>query len=200
MKIWKHHNEKTKRDQWQARFVINGKQLRPKADTKKELELIINEIRRAENREDINKKHRTDLEITCYIPTLAELFDKVLTLETSPEQKQFATRVFDEFLNVLPSGIKVNQLTTYDFESYINHRKGQLGKQTREPLKPQTINKELYAISSGLKVAPRFFAELENWRRPPISFLPEEDSSRELNLKMEEFYLLLKIMFGKWSG
>lgn len=200
MKIWKHYNEKTKRDQWQARFVINGKQLRPKADTKKELELIINEIRRAENREDINKKHRTDLKITCYIPTLAELFGKVLTIETSQEQKQFANRVFDDFLNVLPPDIKVNQLTTFNFEGYINHRRGQLGKHTKEPLKPQTINKELYAISGGLKMAPKFFAELENWRRPPIPFLPEEDSARGLNLKMEEFYLILDALRKEKTG
>lgn len=123
-----------------------------------------------------------------------------MTGETSQGQKQFANRVFDEFLNVLPRGIKVNQLTTFNFESYINHRRGQLGKQTKEPLKPQTINKELYAISGGLKMAPKFFAELENWRRPPISFLPEEDSSRRLNLKMEEFYLLLDELRKEKTG
>ena len=88
MKYLKIYNKKTRQYQWQTRFVINGKQIRPKADTEKELKLIVAEIYRAENREKINSNHRTEMEINQYIPPLAELFEKVLKTISHPNQNR----------------------------------------------------------------------------------------------------------------
>lgn len=101
---------------------------------------------------------------------------------------------------MLPLHLKVNKLTTSDFQTYIEHRQSLLGKQTSEPLKPQTINKELYAISGGLKKASRFYSELENWKRPPIPFLKEKNSSRELNFNQKKFDQLLATLRKKRTG
>ena len=51
-----------------------------------------------------------------------------------------------------------------------------------------------------MKKAPQLFEELENWTRPPIPFLKEEDSARELNLQIEQFYLLLEILRKEREG
>lgn len=200
MKIWKQYNKRSKQYEWRARFRLNNKQFRPKEETKDKLLNLIAEIRRQEKAENDNKKFNLDLPLTVYIPTLREFFDEILPTVTNPKQQVFAKRVFDDFVELLPEDLKVDELTTFHFQQYINFRQSHLSKQNSEPLKPQTINKELFMISGGLKKAPQFFEQLKDWTRPRIPFLKEENSARELNLKIEDFYRLLETLRKKREG
>lgn len=187
-------DKKLKRDQWHVRFRLNNLQYRLKADTRDELQKIIDNVRAQENRDKINDKHGTNLYVVRICPTLDELFEKALKKITNDKHKQLSARVFKTFLSLLPPNIKVNELTRHHFQEYINHRQSQLGKQTGKPLKPQTINKELFAISGILTKAATFFPELEDWTRPRIDWLKETDSERELNITLDQFDLLLKTL------
>lgn len=186
--IW---NKQRKCYEWRARFQLRGMEYTPKADTKGELDKLIRAIHSQQETSKLNNKYNLDIPIAQYFPSLEKLLDDVLPTITNKKQFTLSERVFRDFIELLPSGIKVNELATFHFQTYINARKRHIGKQTNEPLKPQTINKELFAISSGLKKAAQFYESLQNWKRPPIPFLPEEDSARELNLEIEKFYLLL---------
>lgn len=195
MKIWQHYNKRTKRNEWRARFELNNKTYRVAEDTKDDLLDTIAEIRRQEKTERDNKKFNLNREVVNYEPTVSELLlDEVLPKITNPKQKQTARHAFEDFLSVLPAGLKVRELTTYHFQNYIHFRKNQISEQTGEVLKPQTVNKGAYTISAALRKAPEYFEELENWTRPRIPYLPEEDSARELNLDIEDFHLLLQTL------
>lgn len=50
MKIEKFHNKKENKEQYRARFQLNGKEFRPVADTRKKLNEMVDEIRAQEHR------------------------------------------------------------------------------------------------------------------------------------------------------
>jgi integrase len=173
MQIWKEYNAILKRHQWRARFRCNNKQFRVKKDTKDELLDLIAEIRRQESQEKANKKFGLKVEIVSYFPTAAELFEKVLPTIPNHNHRTMSERVFNNFLELLPALIKVNEIKKHHFQIYINFRAGQLGKQSKQPIRPQTIFKELYAISSALKQGAVYFDSLEDWQTPGLPELPK---------------------------
>lgn len=203
MKIWKQYDKRSKKDVWRARFRLNNKQFRPKADTKRELELIIAEIRRQENREQTNKKHQTELEVITYIPSLEELFDKILPTIPKHHQRTLSGRVFDVFLSLLPPSIKVNEIRQTHFQQYIDHRNGQLGKQSKKPVKLQTIYKELYAITSALRKSKLYYESLEKWQAPPLPALPKgfkKKTKRERLVTEKELSSVIAELMKKPEG
>lgn len=173
MQIWKEYNKRTKQYEWRARFRLNNKTFRPKEVTKSDLLDVIAEIRRQENKEQLNKKHKLNLEVVSYIPTLSELFEKVLPIVPKDHQRKFSDRVFETFLSLLPPLIKVNELSQIHFQLYIDRRLSQLGKQSKQPIKRQTVYKELYAVTSALKKAKFYYDSLEKWQVPELPELPK---------------------------
>lgn len=201
MQIWKQLNKKEKKYYWHARFRINKTTFRPKAETKDDLDDLITDIKAQEKTEKDNKKFNLNRTVPSFIPTVEELLiGDVLPTITNEKQNQIAGRVFGDFIALLPPELKVSELTTFHFQLYINDRRKHISKQTKEKLKPQTINKEIFYISGGLKEARNFYEALQNWTRPPINFLAEEDSARELNLEISQFYLLLKTLRKERTG
>lgn len=173
MQIWKKYNKQKKRDIWHARFRCNKKPFSPTAETKSELEDLIAEIRRQEKVERDNKKYNLGKTIPLYVPTVEKIFAEELPLIEKPHQRKIAERVFRNFQALLPALIKVSELKTFHFQQYLNFRKNQLGKQTGKPVKPTTIIKELYAITSALKESRGKYEGLENWQIPPLPELPK---------------------------
>lgn len=200
MKTWKQFNKKEKKYYWHARFRLYNTQHRLKEESKDKLLDLIADIRSQKKTERDNKKHNTSRPVETYIPTLSELLEESLPTIETEKQRQFTQRVFEDFLELLPPEIKITELRTFHFSVYAKKRKSDLGKQTGELLKPQTVNKEFYAISGVLTKAPQFYEELQNWTRPPIPFLKEEDSARELNLEIEQFHLLLETLRKERTG
>ncbi|MET0753723.1 MAG: tyrosine-type recombinase/integrase [Pyrinomonadaceae bacterium] len=173
MKIRKKFNKQKKRDFWHARFVLNNKSFMPKAETKEKLLDLIVEIRSQEKIERDNEKYNLSREVPAFFPNVQTVFDETLPMIQKRKQKVLAERVFEDFLYLLPPQIKVNEIKVFHFQSYINFRKGQLGKQTGKPPKLTTIYKELYAVTGALKEAAARYESLENWQAPKLPALPK---------------------------
>lgn len=196
MQIWKQFNKQKKREFWHARFKLNNKRFNPIAETKDKLLNLIAEIRTQEKIEKENQQYNLSREVPSYIPPVSELLDTVLPTIQKHHQQTLAKRVFETFVKLLPPSIKVNELKKTHFQIYINHRSGQVGKQTNEPIRLATIYKELYALSSALKQAPVYFDALENWQAPELPELPKgfkKKSQRERLVSDKE----LKAIVGK---
>jgi integrase len=173
MKIWKQYNKKLKRDEWRARFRLNNKTFRPKAQTKEKLDTLIREIHNQEAIEQNNKRYNLNLEVISYVPTVETAFAQVLPTIQRQSQKVLAKRVFENFQSLLPPLLKVNEIKVFHFQSYINFRKGHIGKQTNKPIKLTTIYKELYAITGALKDTALRYESLENWQVPKLPVMPK---------------------------
>jgi integrase len=178
VQIWKKFNKQKKRDYWHARFKLNNKAFTPKAETKDKLLNLIAEIRSQEAAERNNKKFNLNFEVISYVPTVAEVFEKILPTFQKPHYKTFADRVFEVFLSLLPAMIKVTELKKTHFQLYVVHRSGQLGKQSNQPIRRQTISKELYAVTAALRQAALYYDSLENWQLPPLPELPKGFSKK----------------------
>ncbi len=172
MQIWREYSKRSKSYEWRARFRFNNKTFRPKATTKDDLLEIIGEIRKEEKTERDNKKYNLNRKVVYYVPTVAELFDQILPTVSKDHQRKLSKRVFEVFLTFLPPLIKVNELSQIHFQLYLDHRLGQLGKQSKQPVKRQTIYKEFYAITSALKKAKLYYDSLEKWQVPELPALP----------------------------
>lgn len=173
MRKWKEKSKRTGETVWRARFELNKKTFRPKADTKEKLEKLIRKIQDQEEIEQANKKYNLDFETVAFIPTLKEVLENALPRIQKNHQKVFAGRVFKNLLSLLPVGIKIDELKKSHFQTYIDFRRAQNGKQTKKPINLQTIYKELYAVRSALKTAPNSYDSLENWKSPDLPELPK---------------------------
>ncbi len=203
MQIRKIYNKQKKRDFWHARFRFNKKEFTPTAATKSDLLDLIAEIRNQEKIEKDNKKYNLQKEVPSYIPTVSELLNEVLPTIQKHHQQTLAKRVFEIFIGLLSPLTKVDELKKTHFQIYINHRNGQVGKQTKQPIKLTTIYKELYAISSALEQAPIYYDALENWKKPELPELPKgfkKKSRRERLVSEKELKTLISKLMEKPTG
>jgi integrase len=99
---------------------------------------------------------------------LAAILEKHSPKISKKHQRTLFDRVSKILLSVLPKDIKVTELKKAHFQQYIDLRLEQIAKQTKRPVLAETIDKELYSISSALKAAPRYFTELEDYEKPQI--------------------------------
>ena len=189
MQIWKDYNKRTKGYEWRARFRLNNRTFRLKEETKAALLDVIAEVRSQENREKLNGKYNLKLETVSYIPAISEIFEKALPQISKHHQNVFAARVFDVFLSLVAPGIKTADLTQSHFQNYIDYRSGQVGKLTGQPIRRQTIYKELYAITSALRKGRQYFSILDKWQVPELPELPrgfKKKSKRERLVTQKE--------------
>lgn len=194
MQIWKQYNKKLKRDEWRARFRLNGNQYRPVEDTQKELLDTIADIRRQEKAEQNNKKYKTDQEVVSYEPPLSELLAEVLPTIPKHNQRVLSERVFETFLNLFPPMIKASELEEWHFQKYYDHRAAQTGKQSKKPIKPQTIYKEFYALRSALKKGKKYYPSLKDWKLPELPEPPKgfkKSTKRERLVTEKELALVI---------
>lgn len=189
MKIEKYFDKKEKKEKFRCRFQLNNKEFTPRADTRKRLLEIIDEIRAAEHRS------KYELPTVKYSPPLAELFDVHAPRIQKPHQRKIFERVSKTFLSLVPEDIKITELKKSHFQKYIDLRLSQSGVQTKKPISAETVDKELYAISSALKSAPLYFAELEDYQKPPLPKAKTKGKRRPRRERMvnaaSELYVLL---------
>ena len=154
MKVESFYNKKEKKQQYRCRFQFNRKEFYLSADTKKELNDLVEEVRVQERRA---KSNLPTIETS---PLLADLFERRKKQILRHSEKTIAARVFGVFLDLLPPEIEVTQLRQAHVQLYID-------KRLRE-VKPQTVNREICTIASAVHKADKFYPELENWRVPKI--------------------------------
>jgi integrase len=192
MKIEKFTNKKEGKEQYRARFQLNGKEFRPVADTRKKLNEMIDEIRAQEHRT------RFDLPVTKHYRTVRELFDEHLRrLKKSGDRKKISIfeRVSEKLVKLLPPDIKINQLKKGHFQKYIDQRLSEKNSQSEAFILPETVNKELSAVSVALKSAPMYFPELADEDIPSVPKTKETKRRRErLVGKETELFVLLEYL------
>lgn len=186
MKIWKEQLT-SKKYRWHANFVCRGKRYRPEADSKDELDDIIEAIKKR------GRQEKYGLPIECEAVTLKQLVERrVKDFNEEKKSHRRARMILEDFAQRFPD-YSVADLTTVDLSNFINARKGEFQKKQEEaesvrPLSPETINKELGYISAMLKRAPQMFKALADYRPPKIPWekvsrrkrrrplLPQEDA------------------------
>ena len=161
-KIEKIFNKKKGVFEYCARFELGGETFRPKALTRKVLLETIDELRA--------RSHRTkfDLPVVKDSPQLSELFDKHKPKIEKPRQRRRAERAFDLFLAINGEDIKISELKRAHFQKYIDYRLAQKNKKTGRSVLCETIDKEIYPISTALKNVWQHFPELDDYRKPEI--------------------------------
>ena len=169
-------NRKTKRKEFHTRFQINNKEFCLSENTRPKLQELIDEIYHQEKR----AKH--NLAVPAAFPLLKEVFEIHAPKISKPHQRKIFERVSSVLLALLPANIKINELKKAHFQKYIDLRLSQFGKQTYKPVLPETIDKELYAVSSALRAAPLYFPELENYQKP---VLPKASSGKRKRRRRE---------------
>ncbi|HEY0429028.1 MAG TPA: tyrosine-type recombinase/integrase [Pyrinomonadaceae bacterium] len=180
MKIKKFYNKKEGKEQYRARFQLSGKEFRPVADARKKLLDMIDEIRAQE--------HRTkyELPITKHFRTVQELFDEHLRrLRLQGDRKKISIfkRVSEKLLKLAPPDIKINQIKKGHFQKYIDTRLTEKNPQSEEFILPDTVNKELSAVSVALKNAQLYFSELEDEQ---IVRMPKAKTTKRRRERMVE--------------
>lgn len=92
-------------------------------------------------------------------PTLAELVAKRIAATEGPELGRIK-RVLGAWLELLPAGLRIIQVTTNHLRLYTDAR--------AEQVKPATVNRELNTIAATLNMAGEFYPSLTQWRTPKI--------------------------------
>lgn len=201
MKIEKFFNKKEKKEQWRARFQFKSKRYKLVADTRSELVELIDEVRVLSRR----VKHNLPVAESPG-PKLADLFARVLKTVKSRHRQVFCERVFNNFLDLLPAGVRVKELKKSHYQTYIDWRRPQLGRQSRKPIKLDTVYKELWAISGALGKGELYWDELENWKKPVLPKHPEQKKSKQEKRRKkivspgDELYVLLDELRKPRSG
>lgn len=192
MKIEKFLNKKEGKEQYRARFQLNGKEFRPVADTRKKLSDMVDEIRAQEHRV------KFDLPVTKHYRDAQELFDEHLRrLKKNGDRKKISIfeRVSKKLMSLLPPDIKINQLKKGHFQKYIDQRLTEKNPQSEAFILPETVNKELSAVSVALKAAPLYFPELEDDDVPSVPKAKGTKRRRErLVGKENELFVLLEYL------
>jgi len=195
MKIEKFYNNKEKKEQYRARFQLNNKEFAPKADTRKKLLEMVDEIRAQE--------HRTkyELPVTKHFRSVQELFDehlRRLRLEGDRKKISIFKRVSEKLVNLLPAGITVSQIKKGHFQKYIDVRLTEKNPQSEQFILPDTINKELSAISVAFKNAQLYFSEFEDEQLVQIPKAKTTKHRRERMVgKENELAVLLAFLRGQ---
>jgi integrase len=192
MKIEKFHNRKERKEQFRTRFQLNNKEFRPVADSRKKLLEMIDEIRAQEHRV------KYDLPVAKHFRTVQELFDehlRRLRLEGDRKKISIFVRVSEKLAKLLPGDITINQIKKGHFQKYIDKRLTEKNPQSEEFILPDTVNKELSAISVAFKNAALCFPELEDLQLAQIPKAKTVKHRRERMVEKEnELAVLLKYL------
>jgi integrase len=192
MKIEKFYNKKERKEQYRARFQLNNKEFVPKADTRKKLLEMIDEIR--------SQEHRTkyELPVAKHFRSVQELFDEHLRrLRAGGDRKKISifVRVSEKLMKLLPVDINISQLKKGHFQKYIDVRLAEKNPQSENFILPDTVNKELSAISVVFKNAALYFPDLEDMQFVQIPKTKAEKHRRERMVEKEnELAVLLEFL------
>lgn len=139
------------------------------------------------------QEHRVKYELPThkYSNTVQQLFDLHETKIINPHQRKLFERVSKKLLSLLPSDIKIADLKKAHFQKYIDTRLNEYGKQSKKPVKGQTVNRELNTIAAALTAAPLYFTELDDYQKFVIPKARTENTERERMVERRELDLLL---------
>jgi hypothetical protein len=141
MRIEKFLNKKERKEQFRARFQLNGKEFRPVADSRKELSKIIDEIRVNEHRS------KYDLPTAKADVTLRRLITEVIgTYNLKLKNHCRRKTILLQFVDNLPEGYTARELETVDIKTFVESRR------KKSKLKPWSVHSLLTIISYKLVI------------------------------------------------
>jgi integrase len=169
MRIRKAYSKHARRDVYTFDFEYKGKRYRrSKFHTRKLCEDAALALREKLQRQAYGLEPSTGSRAT-----LKDLVARRLAQPGDARQHAKRENYFKRFSAMLPSGVRVEQITTQDYAAYFESR--------TKTVKPQTAFRELTEIVSLVNRARDFFPTLENWqppRRPNVGRIPSGQRER----------------------
>lgn len=193
MKIEKFFNKKEDKDQFRARFQINRKEFYFTADTRRELNELIDEVKVQERRA------KRDLPTFKSYPSVEKLFEthlaELVKVGNRKKRNRFE-RASAQLVELLPAGIKINELKKGHFKPFIDARLGQKNELSGAAILPETVNKDLSSISVAFKEAEYYFPALEGEQFVEVPKLKVKKERRRERLveKTTELDVLLEFL------
>lgn len=209
MKIW---SEKIGGKKWwfadftqKERGHPKGKRYRPRAESRAELDEIIDTARRRVRQE------KYGLTVERARITLEELTEeRVADYDRAIKNHRRAIAVIEDFTARFPAGYAVTELSTVDLRDFVKQRQREFQVKEKEKaakraeearaagrevpatpiasISPETINKELGYISAMLNAAPDMFKALQEYRPPkmPWARTPRRRRKRPISTDEDE--------------
>ena len=183
-------NKKTNRREFKVRFQMNGREIYLTDESRKNLEETIDE------RLVLERRSKYNLEVAKYYPPVEDIFEfhlQRLTKEGNRKKISLFERVRNKMLDLLPAGIKFNELKKAHFQKYIDKRLSEVNPQSNACILPETVNKELSAAAVAIRNAWRDFPGLEDVP-PPIIPKAEVDPNRRRERLVEPTFELAVLL------
>lgn len=121
-----------------------------------------------------------------FTPTLAELVKLHLARSVGAKETMRATRVLTNWLELLPAGLRVQQVISDHIRLYVEFR--------TPDLKPSSINRELNIIVACLNAAPSLYPALAQWRSPKTPRPRVSKRRRERVISADEVVAVLSYL------
>lgn len=169
-------NRKTNRREFISRFQLNNKEFNPVADSRKDLEEIIDDLIYNERR----AKNNLSTETIDNAPYLREVFEENLARLVKPKSQTDAARIFNDLLELLPEDIRITEFGEAHFQLYIDKRLKDTNKASQDYVKPQSINRERTYVTKALSSAKLYFpnwTDAKNYKKPD---LPKAEGATEI--------------------
>jgi integrase len=170
---WKFDAKKGKYFSYKIDVYFGGRRIREKGFVNKlDAENVIAKLKLLE------KEKKFDLPSVRNSPTIQDLFDKRIESITERKQRELTKRVLNYFVELMPKGLRITELTTANLREFATAR--QKDKTNRGGfVAPQTVNREMVVIAATFHKASEFFSESENWICPKIPHLKANERGRE---------------------
>lgn len=193
----------TNRWKWHADFTCAGTRHRIVADSKNELNDEIDAIKGKARREKYGLEVEQDpITLTALVQERCKDFD--LKLKTHRRAK----KILENWRDYLGPAYDVSHITTPDLRGYIQERKQEYAQAQQkrnmklsveerreiEPLKPDSVNRELGVISACLNAAPHLFDELKEYRPPRMPWEKVSKRGKERVLNDDEIETLFSAL------
>jgi hypothetical protein len=117
---------------------------------------------------------------------LKELIEKRVDDIPDRNRKELVRRVLNYLLDITGDYTRVTEITYQQLKEFNKRRSAELTVGRDTPVTEATIDREMTEISSTLKNAGEYFAELESWQPPKIPRLKLADIRRERRISPAE--------------
>jgi integrase len=182
---WKYDSKRKQFYSWGFDIRLSDQRRKREAGflSQAEVEAVLARIRLAE------KDLRYGLMAPKAVPTVRELAEKHTAKLTSRREEVRARRVLNTLCEVIPGGLKINELLATHLSDFVDRRR-------KEGLGPSSVDRELNIISSALHAAADYYPELRDWNLPKIPRPKHSKRRRERVINAGEVAKLLTWLYS----
>jgi len=171
-------SKKTGKREWLLDVRVNRRRVRALFSTKDDAEAAAYQIRR-------NKRlQKFGVPTTVDSPSLQELIKRRVAVITHKKEKTRAQTLLDKFVDLLPRGILIDQITKADLQLYVDSR-------IAAGIQPQSVDRELNTIGAALHWVTSAFPQMEQWIAPKIPRPKNRKHRRDRYITQEERWAII---------